>query len=674
MTDIARPTYREGQFLTAADFVAEQAYHRRALGRHQLGEHTWGLVVGLELVEVPDDPSTGFVDVFLSPGLAVDGYGRQLACFERMQLDATAFDSYLDIAYHEVWIQFAETDGASTKDGWADCEQSQPTRAIETLRIMLDPVTSVNDVMVAGEVALPEPAAGASIPKDASVPYQTLPDEPPIPLWLIRVGSVQWDGAARRFRPAGGRRTEGRRFAGVVAADVLAPADTLRLARRSDPSDYDAADFAAVEGRVRVKGRINAEQDLWMEGGSIQFALDDGNSTDPAITLSRDRGPTGDRHRLRLTLGGSANPKLSFSIGTNADAQSLDPVAEVIADGRVRVPLGPLDMGHTHRQQIDLDGSEYGLGTQEGVLYQRSPSRFAWYAGGSHSETPLDPGKNASGFQLVPRLILDEEGALDFGAVTHQMLKLWRAPGTTAYGIGVQAWTLYFRSDADFCWFRDGTHVDTRSGAGAGGTLAMKLGEDSTLEVFGAARVSEDLTVGSGGDGWLKTRHVLGKSSSSDSDGPLFLNWGTGRQVHVGGNGVPSELVVTGAIRAQRTGQSAVESVIKVVAKQVTATNGWDGTKGVPGTWNASWAGELDECYTAFAVLNAFSLIDAELFSANPTRLVDLTFVPQNAWVRVDSFNASGATGQAFLAQSSSSDEVNNALGITVVAIGRRFT
>lgn len=673
MTEIARPVYREGQFLTAADFVAEQAYYRRGLGRHQVGGHTWGLVIGLELVEVPDPGGSGFVDVFLTPGMAVDGYGRQIVSFERVPVDVNLFNAFLDTSHRSVWIQYAERAAAPTPDGWTGCDEAHPTRAVETFRLLADPVTTVTAVSVAGEDAVVEPAAGATIPADTSVPFQELPGEPPIARWLVRLGSLLWDGAARRFLPAGSRLAEGRRFAGVVAADVLAPAAGLRLARRTAPSDLDAADFARIEGRLRVRGRINAERELWMEGDPIRFTFDAGGAgTDPPLSLVRDHGPSGGRHRLRLTLGDAPGTDVSFSVGTAADAPTADPVAEMIADGRVRVPRGPLDMGKSHRQQVELKTPSYGFGTQEGVLYQRSPSRFAWYAGGQHAPDPLDPGKDGAGNQLAPRLVLDEEGALDFGAVTHQMLKLWSTPGSTVYGVGVQPWTLYFRTNADFCWFRNGDHVDVRGGAGNGGTLAMKLGEDSTLQVFGSEQLSGNLTVGAGGNGWVKARHVNGKSAAGDGNDHLFLNWATGLDVVVGGGGQASDLEVSGGVRVKGAGLGAVQSVVKAISTTISVTNGFNGTRGVPGTWSWNWGSQLDECYTAFVSINAFALVDTELFSSNPSRATSTDSIPQNAWVRVDGFSNSEAHGRAFLAQSLAGNENNNALSVTVVAIGRK--
>jgi hypothetical protein len=270
--------------------------------------------------------------------------------------------------------------------------------------------------------------------------------------------------------------------------------------------------------------------------------------------------------------------------------------------------------------------------------------------------------------------VLDAEGSLDFGAVTHQMLKLWSATGTTVYGIGVQPWTLYFRTDADFAWFRDGTHADIRGGAGAGGTLAMKLGEDSTLEVFGAGKVSTNLTVGAGGNGWIKSRHVNGKSSFSDADDHLYLNWSTGNDVVVGGGGAASDLDVSGNVRVRGPGQAAVESVIKVIKEDRVVTNGFNGTAGTPGSWSWNWGAALDECFTVFVVINAFAIADTDLFSSNPTRFEDTETIPQNMWARVDAFSNSGANGRAFLAQSDASFEGNNAVGITIIAIGRKTT
>jgi hypothetical protein len=62
------------------------------------------------------------------------------------------------------------------------------------------------------------------------------------------------------------------------------------------------------------------------------------------------------------------------------------------------------------------------------------------------------------------------------------MLSLWG----TQYALGIQANTLYFRTDNQFCWFRGGVHSDAQSNAG-GGVLVMALNAANDLSVFGNA-------------------------------------------------------------------------------------------------------------------------------------------------------------------------------------------
>ena len=75
---------------------------------------------------------------------------------------------------------------------------------------------------------------------------------------------------------------------------------------------------------------------------------------------------------------------------------------------------------------------------------------------------------------------------LDFGSQTRQMINLWGG-GTTAYGIGVQGGTQYYRVDAGasntsgFAWFRGGSHSDVAFAPGTGGLAVMTLSRDGQL-------------------------------------------------------------------------------------------------------------------------------------------------------------------------------------------------
>ena len=80
---------------------------------------------------------------------------------------------------------------------------------------------------------------------------------------------------------------------------------------------------------------------------------------------------------------------------------------------------------------------------------------------------------------------INGNGELDFGAQTRQMFNLYSA----TYGIGVQAYTQYFRTDAGFAWFERGVHSDTQFDPGAGGSVLMTLQQGgSVTTVTGTAR------------------------------------------------------------------------------------------------------------------------------------------------------------------------------------------
>lgn len=115
MTDpVRRVNFFFGQRLTAEDLQAEQDYHRqmRYLHNRLLGQ---GVVDGLE-VTAGDGGST----VVVSPGLAIDGFGRELVVPQDVRLelsDDTDPDGSLDVT--ATWAEEPEAFVASL-DGTAD--------------------------------------------------------------------------------------------------------------------------------------------------------------------------------------------------------------------------------------------------------------------------------------------------------------------------------------------------------------------------------------------------------------------------------------------------------------------------------------------------------------------------------------------------------------------------
>ena len=97
--------------------------------------------------------------------------------------------------------------------------------------------------------------------------------------------------------------------------------------------------------------------------------------------------------------------------------------------------------------------------------------------GGSLADTLLSPnvalragGNSFTGDQVLADRVF-------FGNQTRQMLNLYNAD----YGIGVQSDTTYFRSAADFNWFRGGSHDDGIYNPGPGGLSLMYLNRDGRL-------------------------------------------------------------------------------------------------------------------------------------------------------------------------------------------------
>jgi hypothetical protein len=620
MTAIERPQYTQGQTLGAADFRAEQLYHRNGRRRHLLGPHTWGIVLGLDLVEQPNPVDSTVVDIMLRPGLATDGYGRELMVDSALRLDPGAFSAFSDLAHRAVYLAYDEITSGHDANRYDDCLPGRQTRVTEGYRIVVDPTPPTHDdVDIAGQPGVVVPPGGLSppgavaIPDDESIPYQTLPDSPST-RWLVRLGDVKWDGTTGQFRPADpGALTNGRRYAGLVADHLLGAAGTLRIAPRDNPDDTtvpdpDAADFATVEGRLRVEGRINAEKDVHMEASVVRFvdpppappALP-GPAT-PPITISRVPGASG-AQQLWLQLGDAADDGNRLLVGPGTTTPAADQVS-ISAAGNAYFPTGNATVS---------------------------------------------------------------VGTLGFASKTRQMIDLWG--DKHQYGIGVQSGTLYQRSDNDFAWFRGGTHSDTRGDAGSGGSVVMKLTDSDGLRVFAPIATTNGLVVGSGGDDQVRTRHIVGKQSGNDNLDNLYLNWNNGFDVVVGNmGGIHSSLQVSGDLRVL----GAVTSVVEIWSQTVQLKNGAPDT---PRGWSVPIPpGTFTSITSAFAVLQGFSLWDNEGSAGfdNFGHVADPNAIPQHVMVMVDSTSPTQVRGRCFCSESNAGWETDNTVLFTVVVIGRR--
>jgi len=136
-----RPRYYYGQLLKESDFTDEQNYFLAKLYRHNRLLHRAGVVQGLDLEGREQS-------VVLSPGLAIDGYGRELILKNAVELPISG-DSPLYVT-----IQYAEklTDDVMLTDPADTC----PTRIEECLTICVVSEVAVYTALTIGRLVLGE--------------------------------------------------------------------------------------------------------------------------------------------------------------------------------------------------------------------------------------------------------------------------------------------------------------------------------------------------------------------------------------------------------------------------------------------------------------------------------------------------------------------------------------
>jgi hypothetical protein len=122
MSFSSRVLFRESQLLRAADLQTEQQYLLGLAGRHQVAPHTWGIVRGL-FINIQADVAT------VQPGLAIDGYGRELAVFQPVRISLSN-----QPATQFVYLYYCERPQGS-------CGQAPNPRFRDSAEIQIAPAT-----------------------------------------------------------------------------------------------------------------------------------------------------------------------------------------------------------------------------------------------------------------------------------------------------------------------------------------------------------------------------------------------------------------------------------------------------------------------------------------------------------------------------------------------------
>lgn len=118
---ISRVNYADGQVLTAADLTDEQVYLNAMRQKHATANHHWGIAQGLHL-------SLRGATLLVSPGMAVDGYGRTLIVPSVVEVQIG--DTQPEEA--SIWLVYAEEPAGVATSG-------HNTRWREVTRLRIDP-------------------------------------------------------------------------------------------------------------------------------------------------------------------------------------------------------------------------------------------------------------------------------------------------------------------------------------------------------------------------------------------------------------------------------------------------------------------------------------------------------------------------------------------------------
>lgn len=152
--------------------------------------------------------------------------------------------------------------------------------------------------------------------------------------------------------------------------------------------------------RLNLSNTFTASQQIAAATGASTLTLNNSSAAGSFLMFEHSG-----IDRWAMTRDGSTGHlKINRYDGTGALTDSplvidsATATAQFIADVGVS---GGLNFGSNTRQMINLWNTSYGIGVQPGTLYNRVVSNdgFAWYSGGTHSNTTRDPG--AGGTMLL---------------------------------------------------------------------------------------------------------------------------------------------------------------------------------------------------------------------------------------------------------------------------------
>jgi hypothetical protein len=227
-TQPSRVEYFSRQYLRTRDLGDEQAYHLEMRRRHNVAGHSWGIDSGLLLTA--DDTDR----VFVQPGYAIDGYGRELVVGAVLAVPDA--NPRIQRGPLDVWLTYdtrADDPVTRADDGCAPQNGGPARRLVETARVFTHPTGTVPPVPVPGGPSRPAEVPAGDFP---FTPDRAAPDTPAQP-WPVFLGRITYEPTAADPKViAWNIDLSDRVYAGLVGQAVVAPSRRLDTGGRKNTS------------------------------------------------------------------------------------------------------------------------------------------------------------------------------------------------------------------------------------------------------------------------------------------------------------------------------------------------------------------------------------------------------------------------------------------------------
>ncbi len=394
LTQTDRPQFYQGQFLGPDELAASVEYGRLQRARHILGGHTWGIAIGLDLIEIPVPGDDEQVDVYIQPGYAWDGFGRPIVLFTPQKLPLELLKDEPS-GLVKIWIRYTELPTGTVKPGFENCLNEGFSRIRESFLIEIGNLahSDQHDEIILAEQSVDametfrffdaDDPADNPLLCDESVPFQTFPKDNIATCWRIPLGFVNWErgidgqpgSVVKMADPLQQKESRSvRRYIGAVAEDLFAADGIIRLRNRKKEAPADGNFTAACEAEridhltdldltivddqlkptdlVWIEGNLRTIGDVKLFGGSLDFRDSDGlpfnndAGSTPRLFIQRAEHLSGEELRVLLGNSGDGSNRLAIGAIETGEDQFPDPpdslqfVPRVVIQDNAKVGIG----------------------------------------------------------------------------------------------------------------------------------------------------------------------------------------------------------------------------------------------------------------------------------------------------------------------------------------------